>query len=109
MFPAICVPDRFASYPSGYPAIVMSRSAPGQPGFYTFVFSNSPDQTMLAVFTPTGKACCYHSNGIVQFLATEYGGRQAEPSGEVTRRWSWPPTKGKLSASVFLEVGKKIM
>jgi len=62
---------------------------------------------MLAVFTPSGKACSYHSNGIVQFLATEHGGTLAEPSGEIIRRWSWPPTKGKLSASVCLEVGVK--
>ena len=62
---------------------------------------------MLGVFTPTGRACCYHGNGIVQFLATENGGTLADPCGQITRRWSWPPAKGKLSASVCIEVGWK--
>ena len=94
------------SYPSGNVAALSSSAGPGRPGFYTVVYDDIPDHRMLAVFTPTGKGCCYHENGNIQFLSSEKGGTMADELGGITKRWSWPPHQAKLSASIILEVGK---
>ena len=84
------------SYPSGRPAIVTSRSQVGKAGLYTLVYDNTQEQQMLACFTPAGKACCYHPNGKIKFIATESGGTTADENGAITRRWDWP-TGGPIS------------
>ena len=66
------------SYPSGQPAIVTvpwnenkpyeklpptDKPAPKPTAFYTLVFENDPEKTMLGVFTPHGRCCAYHPDG----------------------------------------------
>ena len=83
--------------------------------YYTYVFSDSPEQVMLAVFSPAGKACCYHNDGDanapplsnrpIRLLADDRGGVISEHTGEISRKWDWPPNKGKLSHSIVMQVG----
>ncbi len=51
------------SYPSGRVAIVTSSCGVGRPGYYTIAYDDTPEQRMLAAFTPSGRGCCYHENG----------------------------------------------
>lgn len=67
------------SYMSGRQAISQSRCdnpGPliGSRGFYTLVFDDVEDTSLLAYFTPTGKACCYYQSGAIHMLSDNMGG-----------------------------------
>ena len=84
--------------------MVQSRCAGAGGGCYAFVYANSPERQLLAVFTPAGCAATYHDNGTIHLLVSGGGGTVALPSGEVTRRWSWPPNNGRLASSLSIAV-----
>ena len=52
----------------------MSRPGDGRRGLYTLVYDDSERQSLLAYFTPSRKACCYHSSGAIHLLSNEEGG-----------------------------------
>ena len=85
-------------------AIVSSRSGVGKPGYYTFVYDDSPEQKLLAMFTPSGHNCCYHGNGVVHFLTSETGGTMAENNGAISKRWNWPNHGSKLPVTITFHV-----
>ena len=94
------------SYLSRRPAIVSSATVPGKAGFYTLIYDDTPDNTLLAYFTPTGRGACYHNNGVVSFLSTSEGGTLAIETGEISRRWSWPHSGSKLANTIVLNVSR---
>ena len=38
------------------------------------VYEDTEAAALMAYFTPTGKACCYHHNGALHMLCTREGG-----------------------------------
>ncbi|XP_048257382.1 uncharacterized protein LOC124136360 isoform X1 [Haliotis rufescens] len=93
-----------AYYPSGRPAVVSSGAGYGRPGYYTIAYTDDLDMKMLACFTPVGKGCCYHPNGVVKFLATEKGGHLAEDDGTVSQKWKWPHGNVKITSPVSFQI-----
>ncbi|ELU12323.1 hypothetical protein CAPTEDRAFT_189464 [Capitella teleta] len=84
-------------------AMITCRNTNDRPGMYAFAYDDdSADQKMLACFTPSGRGCCYYSNGVVRFLATDEGGTIADEDGAVTKRWSWP--EGRLKEPIVLQL-----
>ena len=52
----------------------LSRRTEGVKGFYTTVFDDVEGRSLLAYFTPTGKACCYYPSGAIHMLCDREGG-----------------------------------
>ena len=112
-----------------------SRSGDGSRGLYTTIFDDDHAHSMLAYFSPNGKACCYYRNGGIHLLSDAEGGtlfdevcdretlnrvplavrRCTNPNilcflqgGAVIRKWVWPPSGLKLPVSVSIQVGISI-
>ena len=66
--------NRVFSYLSGRQAVCLSRRVEGGRGFYTLVYDDVEGSPLLAYFTPTGKACCYHPNGSIHMICDREGG-----------------------------------
>lgn len=62
------------SYYSGRQAVCMSRRGDGTRGLYTLVYDDREGNPLLAYFTASGWACCYHRNGSIHLLSNEEGG-----------------------------------
>ncbi|KAL5013330.1 hypothetical protein ScPMuIL_007600 [Solemya velum] len=97
-----------AYYLSGRPSVIRSASGFGRPGFYTIVYEDGLDSKILACFTPSGKGVCYHTNGVVRFLATDKGGHLADKNGKIIRWWKWPLGAMKLSTPVNIQIHNNI-
>ncbi|XP_064632512.1 uncharacterized protein LOC135490876 isoform X2 [Lineus longissimus] len=104
------IPDgtMIVHYPSGRVAIQISSAGMERPGFYTNVFDDSSDRRVLASFTPTGKGCCYHTNGYVRFLSSDKGGRMSEQSGALSKTWKWPANNAKLPVTIIIHLNDNI-
>ena len=89
--------------------MVSSATIQGKSGFYTLVYEDNVDNTLLACFTPTGRGACYHNNGVVKFLATTEGGTLASEIGDITKRWNWPHLDSKLATTLVFNVSFVIM
>lgn len=59
---------------------------------------------MAACFTPSGRGCCYHGNGVISVLITEEGGTISDEEGAVMRRWVWPEGGAKLKEPITYQV-----
>lgn len=46
----------------------------GVRGLYTLVFDDTESSSLLAYFTPTGKACCYYQSGAIRMISSSKGG-----------------------------------
>lgn len=67
-------------YPSGNLAVSLSRCDMDGPlgshkGLYTLIFDDCCEGSpLLGYFTPLGKACCYHKNGVIKMFSDSKGG-----------------------------------
>jgi hypothetical protein len=95
-------------YPSGRPAVVMSRKGDGTKGLNVFVFSNSTPQYMLSYFKPDGVFCCYYPDGGLQLLTTHKGGTLYDKDGDNVRQWVWPNPQYKLPQSIVVTLNENI-
>ncbi|XP_033120343.1 uncharacterized protein LOC117119619 [Anneissia japonica] len=104
------LPDGCATvyYPSGRCAISISRNGIDRPGVYAIVYADSVEYPMLAVFTPYGKACCYHPNGLARFIAMDRAAIVMETDGTVTQRVNWPLPHSKLSSPIFIQLNEQV-
>ena len=64
---------------SGRKAISLNRCdkegpLQGSKGLYTLVFDDVDHASLLAYFTPTGRACCYYQSGGIRMLSDSKGG-----------------------------------
>ncbi|XP_071810119.1 uncharacterized protein [Asterias amurensis] len=95
-------------YPSGNLAIILSKAGFGRPGYYTIVYNDNDSHDMLAEFTPTGRGCCHHPNGVIRFLSTEKGGMVIDTEGVVTRKWGWPLPHLRMATPIFFHLNHNI-
>ena len=85
-------------YPSGIQAVCVSAAQYRQ---FTYVIQSDLmhykiDETVevvepqiLASFTPSGYACCFHSNGIPYLIMTPTGGAVYATDGSQKKKWLW--------------------
>ncbi|XP_041349988.1 uncharacterized protein LOC121369160 isoform X2 [Gigantopelta aegis] len=96
-------------YPSGRVAIISSAAGFGRPGYYLLAYDDDQEMRMLACFTPSGKGCVYHNNGIIRFLATHKGGHVADEEGSITQRWKWPYGNIKITNPVSFQINSSLV
>ncbi|XP_066561096.1 uncharacterized protein LOC136750175 [Amia ocellicauda] len=91
-------------YPSGRIAICQSHSALPCGGFYTNVFSDSPDPSILGTFTAFGHgSVCHPDSNTVVVAFDQRGGMMCDKEGTVKRQWNW--VRGaKLDEPIVIEV-----
>lgn len=103
------LPDGTTSiyYPGGNVA-VMASAVPNKPGeLYVNCYDNDADRTCLAAFTPYGKSCCYHKNGVPALVLSEAGGVLKSEDGSVSKKWIWPKY-GKMKESILFHLNKEM-
>ncbi|XP_078001510.1 uncharacterized protein LOC144453994 isoform X1 [Glandiceps talaboti] len=96
-------------YPSGGIAILFSRCGEGKAGYYTLIYKDNPEMTLLAQFTPSGHGTIYHDNGKVKFLATEKGGHMADTDGTINKKWEWPVPHQKLPVTIIIQLNEQMI
>ncbi|KAG5830407.1 hypothetical protein ANANG_G00310290 [Anguilla anguilla] len=72
-------------------AVCQSHSGLPCGGFYTIVFGDAPKGSVLATFTPFGHATITHPISGTVTVWDQRGGVAYDPSGAVTREWTWSP------------------
>ncbi|XP_015207758.2 uncharacterized protein C3orf20 homolog [Lepisosteus oculatus] len=94
----------FIYYPSGRIAVCQSHSGLASGGYYTNVFSDSPDPTVVAAFTAFGHgSVCHYNSDKVAVVFDHTGGMMCEEDGTVSKEWKW--TQGaKLNEPVVTQV-----
>ncbi|CAK8689010.1 unnamed protein product [Clavelina lepadiformis] len=96
-------------YPKNGEVAVMASAVPDAPDqLYVTCYANNEDRTCLASFTPYGKSCCYHKNGVPGLILTNQGGLLKTENGSVARKWEWPKNGGKLKESVIFHLNKEM-
>lgn len=87
---------------------VMASAVPDRPGeLYVNCYDNDEERTCLAVFTPYGKSCCYHKNGVPALVLSEIGGVLKSEEGRVVKKWTWPKY-GKMKESIVFQLSKEM-
>ncbi|XP_019399458.1 PREDICTED: uncharacterized protein LOC109315949 [Crocodylus porosus] len=95
-------------YPSEHLAACQSYSDLPGGGVYTNIFSDSPSQTILGTFTPSGHgSICFSNSNTVAMMFNQQGGAMTNKDGEIIRKWKWP-REGKLSEPVIIQVNEYI-
>ncbi|XP_071960545.1 uncharacterized protein [Antedon mediterranea] len=95
-------------YLSGRSAIIISRNGIDKPGIYAIVYADTDEHSMIATFTPYGKACCYHPNGVARFIAMEKTAMLLEIDGKVSQKINWPLPHTKLATPIFIQLNEQI-
>ncbi|XP_014673657.1 PREDICTED: uncharacterized protein C3orf20-like isoform X2 [Priapulus caudatus] len=95
----------FVYYPSGRLAICRSDSGTGSGHYYTYVYDDGPDATLLAMFTPLQHGCCNYKQGGIRLICNALGGHINDYNGSATRVWNWPAA-GKLRSRVYLQLNE---
>ncbi|XP_072177179.1 uncharacterized protein [Diadema setosum] len=95
-------------YVSGRLAVITSPAGDDRQGHYTLVYEDSEESPLLAVFTPTGRGCCYDSKGTVRLWCTEKGGMMADEKGVLTTKWEWPLPHLKLNNPVVFKINDQM-
>ena len=65
-------------------AIISSAAGFGCPGYYLLAYDDDQEMRMMACFTPSGKGCVYHNNGIIRYLSVDFVLRQVERDVSIT-------------------------
>ncbi|KYO36211.1 uncharacterized protein LOC102568548 [Alligator mississippiensis] len=95
-------------YPSEHLAACQSYSDLPGGGVYTNIFSDSPSQTILGTFTPSGHgSICFSNSNTVAMMFNQQGGMMTNKDGEIIRKWKWP-REGNLSEPVIIQVNEYI-
>ncbi|XP_035257384.1 uncharacterized protein C3orf20-like isoform X3 [Anguilla anguilla] len=97
----------FLYYPSGHVAVCQSHSGLPCGGFYTIVFGDAPKGSVLATFTPFGHATITHPISGTVTVWDQRGGVAYDPSGAVTREWTWSPD-ARQNKPIAVEVTEMI-
>ncbi|XP_028669314.2 uncharacterized protein C3orf20-like [Erpetoichthys calabaricus] len=96
-------------YPTGYIAVSQSHSGLPCGGVYTNVFSNSPEPSVLATFTPFGHgSICHLNSNTTALVVDEEGGMMTEEDGTIKKQWKW--IQGvKLNEPILIQVNEFIV
>ncbi|KAJ8374182.1 hypothetical protein SKAU_G00047620 [Synaphobranchus kaupii] len=97
----------FLYYPSGHVAVCQSHSGLACGGFYTIVFGDAPKASILATFTPFGHGTMAHPISGTVTVWNQCGGVAYDPSGAVTREWTWSPD-ARQNKPIVVEVTELI-
>ncbi|KAM5163905.1 glutamate-rich protein 6 isoform 2-T2 [Mantella aurantiaca] len=103
-------------YPSGNLAIIVVQSKVKET---ICIVQEDKDHKaeILAIFGSSGKATCYHPNGIVWLNINPVGGQYLDSAGRRVRRWHWKNSDSKQPCAQFkpiflslnLQVGVRII
>ncbi|XP_071620951.1 uncharacterized protein C3orf20 homolog isoform X3 [Heliangelus exortis] len=98
----------FIYYPSQHLAVCQSYCSLPCGGFYTNIFSPSPDHSIVGTFTPFGHGSIYlPSSNTVTVMFNQEGGLVTNKDEEMVREWKWP-RDGKLAQPVIAQVNEYI-
>ncbi|PKK21102.1 hypothetical protein A306_00011749, partial [Columba livia] len=98
----------FIYYPSECLAVCQSCCTLPCGGFYTNIFSPSPDHSIVGTFTPFGHGSIYlPSSNTVTVMFNHEGGLVTNKDEEMVREWKWPQD-GKLAQPVVAQVNEYI-
>ncbi|XP_056245912.1 glutamate-rich protein 6-like isoform X1 [Seriola aureovittata] len=65
------------------------------------VLEDKQQPRILAVFTTTGQATCYHNNGCIWVNLTLWGGTYCSDTGDLKKQWSWLDNKHHVHAPPY--------
>ncbi|XP_064899340.1 uncharacterized protein C3orf20 homolog isoform X2 [Columba livia] len=100
--------DSHLIYPSECLAVCQSCCTLPCGGFYTNIFSPSPDHSIVGTFTPFGHGSIYlPSSNTVTVMFNHEGGLVTNKDEEMVREWKWPQD-GKLAQPVVAQVNEYI-
>ncbi|XP_043943571.1 uncharacterized protein C3orf20 homolog isoform X2 [Protopterus annectens] len=95
-------------YRSGQLAVCQSHSGLPCGGFYTNVFGDLPEQSILATFTPFLYGTVnFPKSNILALMFDQEGGVMFDEDGNIIREWKWQLT-GKFTEPVIMQVNEFI-
>ncbi|KAI1882286.1 hypothetical protein AGOR_G00249110 [Albula goreensis] len=97
----------FIYYPSGHIAVCHSYSGLPCGGFYTNVFDDTPESSVLATFTPYGHGTVTNPLSGTVTVWDQCGGMVYDPDGTVTWEWAWS-AETRQNKPIIIEVTELI-